>query len=455
MPRGIAGSKAEAFKNLKLDSDFFSNMLSKREDGLEEYRDFDVYLMEKSVMPLLLQGLDALSRHVDAMTSKGASPSDSKTRFNPLVWLAQYLLRNHPRYVKDHRTPMYERFAELANVERGRRCILRRRDQMEAAWQQLVEDNGGPLTVDDIPDLFEVLDKKWYLDGALIEKLPQDYKNVGIVTGGDETDKDLNEVCFIDFWKWFEDFIKSNDILRAVAFADAERRQLENEQKAKKAEEDKARRERAVQEAMEQRTELELQFEAFTADMFVDEELTSITSKGAVIDGVEEKEGGPPLQGEHIYLIRSMLRIWGRPVEDADPDGDVWNDSALAAWQLWLKDRGIESTKCVDKKTLGRLMDKDEFEEYLQQAFPVKDEDADDDYVTQLVEVRGFIEDDIDLLVEVIDEETAEILHMILPDHEAEALRQRLQTATTNNPVLATADRVSGRIVELMPEHGH
>lgn len=352
---------------------------------------------------------------------------------------------------------MYDRFAELANIERGRRCILRRKDHMEEAWQQLVEDNGGPLTIDDIPDLFEVLDKKWYLDGALIERLPQDYTNVGILTGGEETSQDLNEVCFVDFWKWFEDFIKSNDILRAVAFADAERRQFENEQKAKKAQEDAARRERAMQEAMEQRTEFEAQFETIVADMYVDSAIARITNKGAVIDGVEEKEGGPPLQGEHIFFIRSMLKIWGRPVEDDDPEGDVWNDSALAAWQLWLKDRGVETSRGVDKTTLRRLMDKDEFEEYLQQAYPVRDgnDDADEDYVTQVVEVRGFIEDDIDLLVEVIDEETAETLHMILPDHEAEALRQRLQTATTNNPVLATADRVSGRIVELMPEHGH
>merc|ERR1719498_896524 len=102
-------------------------------------------------MPLLLQGLDALSRHVDKITGKGSTPSDSRIPFNPLTWLAQYMLRNHPRHVKDHRTPMYERFSELANVERGRRCLLRKREQMEEEWHAMVESNGKPLTVADVP----------------------------------------------------------------------------------------------------------------------------------------------------------------------------------------------------------------------------------------------------------------------------------------------------------------
>merc|ERR1719424_970213 len=89
-------------------------------------------------MPLLLQGLDALSRHVDQNQNDGGDIR----KFNPLVWLAQYMLRNHPRHVKDHRTPMYEKFSELANIERGRRCLLRREDQMHEVWNEMVEENG-------------------------------------------------------------------------------------------------------------------------------------------------------------------------------------------------------------------------------------------------------------------------------------------------------------------------
>lgn len=345
---------------------------------------------------------------------------------------------------------MYERFSELANIERGRRCLLRRRNQIEEVWRELLEENDGvSLVKDDILSLFQRLDEKWYLEGALLEKVPQEFSAVGIINsddGGTEGD----EVSFDDFFLWFEGFVKNSDILRASAFIDAERRQVETEQKARKAEEDAARRARAMKEALEQRSELEEHFETVTADIYLNGDIARIMNKGAVIDGVEEKEGGPPLQGEHIALIRLMLGIWGCPVND-DTDGDVWNDSALAAWQQWLKARAIEAYRGVDKNTIRRLIDKDEFEEHLQRTYPVRDDEADDDYVKQVVEVRGFVEDEIDILVEAVDEDTGELLHLTLAENEVEALKERLATATATMPVLALADRVSGRVVSVMP----
>merc|ERR1719199_1236965 len=231
-------------------------------------------------MPLLLQGLDALSRHVDKINSKGGQGADSTLRFNPLVWLAQYLLRNHPRHVKDHRTPMYEQFSELANIERGRRCLLRQREQMEVVWHEMLnEKRKTRLRKSDLPTLFKRLDAKWYLEGALLEKLPQDFS---VFEFAPPTMKDDNkdETDFTDFWQWFEEFVKTNDILRASAFIDAERRQIETERKARKAEEDAERRARAMKEALEQRSELEEHFETVTADMYINSNVARIMNKG-------------------------------------------------------------------------------------------------------------------------------------------------------------------------------
>jgi hypothetical protein len=451
MTTGLVRARAEAYKNLKLDADFFNRMLHQEDDTLEEFQDFDVYLMEKRVMPVLLQGLDALSRHIDKVSSSDST--EKKPRFNPLVWLAQYLLRNHPRHVKDHRTPMYDHFTELASIERGRRCLLRRQSQMEEEWQNMLKDKGSEyLSFDDIWPFFERLDKQWFLEGTLLEKLPrgilecsQEYRQL-VKTVEATTD----QVSFESFWQWFEEHVKQSDLVRASAFIEATKRQHEIEQKAKKEEEDAVRRERAMREALEQRSDLEHQFEMFTSDMYVDSQITRVMNKGAVIEGVEEKEGGVPLQGEHIRLVHLMLSIWGCPVQLSGAE-DVWSNASVAAWQQWVQARGLDKLRPVDSLTLRRLMDKDEFEEYLQIAFPVRDF-ADDDYVKQVVEVKGFVEDEVDIIVEAIDEDTGEAMHLVLPDHQVEDLRKRLEAADgTSAQVLATVDRVSNRITELLP----
>lgn len=392
-------------------------------------------------MPLLLQGLDALSRHVDKTT--GTQTLGNRERFNPLVWLAQYLLRNHPRYVKDHRSGMYQSFAELASIERGRRCLLRRQSQMEEEWQDMVKENAGdPLSLDDISVLFTRLDSKWYLEGALLEKIPKEFENVIQLPQGE------TEVTFADFWRWFEEFVRSNDILRAQAFLDASRRQWELEQKAKQMEEEAARREKAMEEAMQQRALLEEQFETITADMYINDQITRIMNKGAVILGVEEKEDGPPLQGEHITLIRMMMSIWGCPVTASDAPEDVWNDATFASWQHWLKMNNLASGgPKVDSYNLRFLMDKDAFQEYLEKAYPVRDV-GDEDYMRSVVEIRDFIEDEVDIIVEAVDEDTGDILNLSLPEAQVAELKERLAAGGT---IHASVDRISARIMELLP----
>merc|ERR1719409_820224 len=142
-------------------------------------------------MPLLLQGLSALARHVDRM-GHSASRQENTARFNPRIWLAQYILRNHP----GHQTgatgemedlPNYASFTERASIERGRRELRRRRSQVEAIWGSMERrTQGQTLNVNHMPLFGETLDESWNLQGTLRSKLPKHYMEALGKTSGTE-----------------------------------------------------------------------------------------------------------------------------------------------------------------------------------------------------------------------------------------------------------------------------
>merc|ERR1712135_168583 len=59
--------------------------------------------------------------------------------------------------------------------------------------------------------------------------------------------------------------------------------------------------------AAEKRSNYEEQFEMYCADMYINDEITRVINKGAVLEGMVEHVGGPALQGEHISLICAMM----------------------------------------------------------------------------------------------------------------------------------------------------
>lgn len=396
-------------------------------------------------MPLLLQGLDALSRHVDKLGQGGGLSGGGKAPFNPLTWLAQYLLRNHPSKIRDHRTPIYQKLGEMANIERGRRCLLRRRQQMQEEWEELANSNARLIRTE-LHQYLRRLDDKWNLEGAFMQNMPADIMKTERTASSDEGD-----VTFLDFWEWFEGYVGSHDVLRASAFDIAARRKEEAERQAKRAEEDMVRHEKVMQEVLELRRGLEDQFASICADMYTDEVITQIINKGAVIQGIQEQDGGPSLQGVHIELIISMLRLWGFPAEA--PPADTWNEAALAAWQLWLEAYGPDGSSPhsrVDSVNLRRLMDRDAFQAFLIQAYPAPEFEVGVE-MQHTVEVRNIlITDDIDVLVEAVDEETGQTRQLVLPEGHVEEVRRRL-AASSGEPVLARVDLVSHRVTTVLP----
>jgi hypothetical protein len=337
MVEALTGPRLEAFKALKLDDDFFRKCLA-RVDTEAEGPDSDLYLMEKSVMPLLMQGLEALSRQVDKMTTSGAA--QSKVPFNPLTWLAQYMLRNHPNIVKDHRTPMYHKFSELALVERGRRELLRRRAQMEELWKGMEKEFKASrgkehkhMTASDVPDYIKNLDEKWGLEGMFKKKMPELELNYASLL-----EEDRGYLLFDEFWKWFEAYISEHDVVRASLFEEAERKRKEAEERTLRLKEERERREQNIQEVHEMRQALEEQFDNLSADVYINDGLGEILNKGVCMElpepGEVMRKDAPSIVGEHVTLLLSLLWLWGCQVPESAPQ-DQWSDAAVEAWQTW------------------------------------------------------------------------------------------------------------------------
>ena len=85
---------------------------------------FDIYLA-KEIYPVLVPGLEDLSREIDRLVNseEGEIDESIKARFNPCIFLAEFLMRNNPNTNKGETLEYSAAFVKYARIEKIKRFL--------------------------------------------------------------------------------------------------------------------------------------------------------------------------------------------------------------------------------------------------------------------------------------------------------------------------------------------
>ena len=130
---------------------------------------FDIYLA-KEIYPVLVPGLEELSREIDRLVNaqEGEIDESIKARFNPCIFLAEYLMRSNPKH--GTKLEYTDLFIKHARIEKIRRFFTHRKTKIYKHFT--LQPYFANFTKRHIKEYLQSLDGFLQMEGKLIANFP-------------------------------------------------------------------------------------------------------------------------------------------------------------------------------------------------------------------------------------------------------------------------------------------
>jgi len=333
-------------------------------------------------------------------------------KLEPITWLAQFLIRNHPTRALPRdgdRQRCFRALEGLALKEHGRREFFRRRSALEEAFQDFCNSPAststerGKLLARQIPEFLRSTDDAWCLEGELITRF-----SAVKYPGGNK----YTSLTFPEVWEWMVSAVESaRGIFPRDVFLNADRRRQERADEAEKRRIQRAKEEEA-RRVLEATRDIERRFHEAVAAIKADQTLMEGFDAPDYTfpkSATEQSSGGQETLS--CARLRALLTMWA----EVGGAGSV-GESLLKPGCLWSQVlrffNSLRNPGETDVETLEQLMTARRFQARVNSRN------------VQVVRVNAL---SASATVTVLDEITGETLEVQLPAEDAEILAELIQ----------------------------